>query len=166
MGRIQIKTKRSRIMEDALSESCNSSPGTKTPNLVARLMGLDLLPENSSPRLSSYKNNNARSLPATPRISTASRPSTEIDHHHRLSLQIIDDQSTRHYAKHIAKQARENINLRVGADITNVVNKREQRRDEFLEVVKAKRPAPLMSTATATGKSRNVDQGMCNYKIF
>ncbi|XP_076883844.1 uncharacterized protein LOC143532781 [Bidens hawaiensis] len=158
MGRIQIKTKRSRIMEDASSESCNSSPGTKTPNLVARLMGLDLLPENSSPRLSSYNKNNACSLPATPRISVAARPSTETDHHHRLSLQIIDE-SSRQYAKQIAKQVRENINRRVGADITNVVNKREQRRDEFLEVVKAKRPAPLMSTATATGKSRNVDHG-------
>lgn len=92
MGGIQIKTKRSRFTDD-LSSECSSSPGTKTPNLVARLMGLDLLPEYSSPRPSSSStpvnsHHRSRSLPATPRISTASRRSTDNDYHHRLSLQI------------------------------------------------------------------------------
>lgn len=48
---IQIKTSgdaRSSKTDD-LSSEFSSSPGTKTPNLVARLMGLDLLPESSSP---------------------------------------------------------------------------------------------------------------------
>lgn len=191
MGGIQIKTKRSRLMEDVSSECSSSSPaGTKTPNLVARLMGLDLLPENSSPRpslssprpssssshatpalnplskLSSHKNN-TRSLPATPRISTAARPSTEVDYNHRLSLQINNkaenkrtyDESTSEYAKHIAKQVRESISRRVGADITNTMKKqKEQRRDELLVVLKPKRPSPP-SSATVIDKSRNLDQG-------
>ncbi|KAJ0558867.1 hypothetical protein HanIR_Chr07g0341071 [Helianthus annuus] len=167
MGGIQIKTKITRLTEDVSSE-CSTSPSTKTPNLVARLMGLDLLPDYSSPRSSltsprpsssSYKKNITRSLPATPRISTAARPSTENDdhHHHRLSLQIIDE-STSEYAKKIAKQVRENISRRVGVDITNNVKKREQRRDEHLVVLKPKRQSQPL-TAKATGKSRNLDQG-------
>lgn len=101
-----------------------SSPGTKTPNLVARLMGLDLLPDQiqspsstsscssttthatskskvrtrkalqSRPRrhvvdMSDATNTAAagtRSLPETPRISSARR--SDVDLHHRLSLQI------------------------------------------------------------------------------
>lgn len=41
--------------EDLLSECSSGSPGAKTPNLVARLMGLDLLPESGSPSLSSSR---------------------------------------------------------------------------------------------------------------
>ncbi|KAI3800135.1 hypothetical protein L1987_35445 [Smallanthus sonchifolius] len=185
MREIQIKTKRSRLMEDVSSE-CSTSPGTKTPSLVARLMGLDLLPENSSPRpssssprlssssshatpinplskLSSHKYN-TRSLPVTPRTSTAPGPSTEVDYHHRLSLQVNKenkrryDESTSEYAKQIAKQVRENICRRVGADITNTVKKNEHRRDEFLVVLKPKRPSP-QSTSAAIDKPRNLDQG-------
>nr|XP_043634982.1 uncharacterized protein LOC122606087 isoform X2 [Erigeron canadensis] len=201
----QIKTKRSRLMDmnnnDASSECSSSSPaGTKTPSLVARLMGLDLLPENassprpslSSPRpssssshhpttplnpllskLSSIKNNyNTRSLPVTPRASTTGRPSTEVvdyDHHHRLSLQGNKENKRRYdhestttseYAKQIAKQVRENISRRVGADITNTSkNKKEHRRDEFLVVLKPKRPSPLSSANPFIQKiSRNLDQ--------
>ncbi|XP_058779269.1 uncharacterized protein LOC131653200 isoform X2 [Vicia villosa] len=53
---IQIKTKRSNggILTDLSSEiSTSSSPGTKTPTLVARLMGLDILPNSNSPSFSS-----------------------------------------------------------------------------------------------------------------
>ncbi|XP_073125778.1 uncharacterized protein [Henckelia pumila] len=55
---MKIKTPKSRIPTSSLKSSsdidvsseCSSySPGTKTPNLVARLMGLDLLPECTSP---------------------------------------------------------------------------------------------------------------------
>lgn len=104
----QIKTNRGTV-----SDSSSCSPGTKTPNLVARLMGLDLLPEchSSSPTSSLTPNlhsiskphlnlhplrplrqplqSNAagtRSLPETPRISAARR--SDVDHHHRFSLQI------------------------------------------------------------------------------
>ncbi|XP_059629394.1 uncharacterized protein LOC132271905 [Cornus florida] len=102
---IQIKTR-----TDDLSSEYSSSPGTKTPNLVARLMGLDLLPENSSPSLSTSSNHSTskphlqqeshsqrlrssgldtnivgtRSLPETPRMSSERR--SDVDH--RLSLQI------------------------------------------------------------------------------
>ncbi|KAL1550791.1 hypothetical protein AAHA92_18709 [Salvia divinorum] len=96
-GGIQIKT-RASISRKEDSESIDS-PSTKTPNLVARLMGLDLLPEssssspsfscpNSKPTAKSHLNQTrcfydddikvgARSLPETPRID-----------YHRLSLQI------------------------------------------------------------------------------
>ncbi|KAI3519528.1 hypothetical protein L1887_08724 [Cichorium endivia] len=74
---IQIKTKRSRLMDDVSSE-CSSSPGTKTPSLIAQ-------------------------------------------------------------------QVRENISRRVGADITNTVKRKEQRRDECLVVLKPKRPSPPSS---------------------
>lgn len=156
---------------DEVSSECSSSPGSKTPSLVARLMGLDLLPENSSPRtslssprpssssshatpsnplskLSSHKIS-THSLPATPRISTAARPSTEVDYHHRLSLQTTKENrrkygesSTSEYAKQIAQQVRENISRRVGADITNTMKRKEHRRDECLVVLKPKRQSP------------------------
>ncbi|XP_076908791.1 uncharacterized protein LOC143565814 [Bidens hawaiensis] len=184
MRDIQINTKRSKILTEDLSSEC-SSPSTKTPTLVARLMGLDLLPENSSPRvssssscttpsnpllkLSSNKYNSTRSLPVTPRLSTGdipSRPPTEADYHHRLSLQINKENKRRYdegsseYAKQIAKQIRENISRRVaGADITNTGYKsKEHRRDEFLVVLKPNRPSSG-SKANAVNKSRNLDKG-------
>ncbi|XP_075111400.1 uncharacterized protein LOC107825904 isoform X2 [Nicotiana tabacum] len=50
----RVSTSTSRTRTDDISSECSStSPaGTKTPTLVARLMGLDLLPENNSPRIS------------------------------------------------------------------------------------------------------------------
>lgn len=104
----QIKTNRGTV-----SDSSSCSPGTKTPNLVARLMGLDLLPECHSPSSTSSLTPNlhsiskphlnlhplrpsrqplqsnaagTRSLPETPRISAARR--SDVDHPHRFSLQI------------------------------------------------------------------------------
>ncbi|XP_047322939.1 uncharacterized protein LOC124926703 [Impatiens glandulifera] len=109
---IQIKTGSSSRTEDLLSECSSSSPGLKTPNLVARLMGLDLLPDQTIPLSSSSSssiksrnyhlhrdskprtNNNfvldidlmgSRSLPETPRISSERRSNLD---YHRLSLQI------------------------------------------------------------------------------
>lgn len=133
------------------------SPGTKTPSLVARLMGLDLLPEANSPSSSSTSNSKpqtkshlntrsnrcfydddinvgARSLPETSRIE-----------YHRLSLQIHKDNNTTrggrfrqdenrspsHYAKQIVKQVKESVSRRVGLDITNT-NRDEVRRDQNL----------------------------------
>ncbi|XP_019200202.1 PREDICTED: uncharacterized protein LOC109193830 [Ipomoea nil] len=44
---------------DDFSSECSSSPGgPKTPNLVARLMGLDLLPENASPTFGNSRKSN------------------------------------------------------------------------------------------------------------
>lgn len=93
--------------EDVFSECGSSnSPGAKTPNLVARLMGLDLLPETTgSPSLRRSSITNPRhglkqlehlavaagggggsvSLPETPRISLARRSDVEQS---RLSLQM------------------------------------------------------------------------------
>ncbi|KAI3705826.1 hypothetical protein L1987_76070 [Smallanthus sonchifolius] len=169
VGRIQIKTKRSRFTDDISSE-CSNSPGTKTPNLVARLMGLDLLPEYSSPRPSSSStpansHHHTRSLPATPRISTASRRSTDNDYHHRLSLQIDkencnncrrrseipanrqeDDLKTQ-YAKQITNQVRERISRRLGTDITNTISLAVtlDRRDSDLVLLKPKKSPAVKS---------------------
>ncbi|CAN4085232.1 unnamed protein product [Withania somnifera] len=53
-ARVSTSGSRTRTDHDISSECSSNSPaGTKTPSLVARLMGLDLLPENnSSPRIS------------------------------------------------------------------------------------------------------------------
>ncbi|KAL2324481.1 hypothetical protein Fmac_023539 [Flemingia macrophylla] len=87
-----------------VSSEISASPGTKTPTLVARLMGLDLLPDahsSSSPTLCTpnqqghrprqhikiIKHRNSTgsdNLPETPRMSSARRSDVE----HRLSLQI------------------------------------------------------------------------------
>ncbi|XP_039690854.1 uncharacterized protein [Medicago truncatula] len=111
---IQIKTKRSNggNLTD-LSSEISTSPGTKTPTLVARLMGLDLLPNPNSPSFSSPlstpnsqgKNNiiqhlhqvrtkqqqfqtKARnSIDSSEITRMSSSRKTEFDHH-RLSLQI------------------------------------------------------------------------------
>ncbi|CAN0902659.1 hypothetical protein LINGRAHAP2_LOCUS22098 [Linum grandiflorum] len=178
---IQIKTARGRTRPGSAgqsdSETVPSSPATKTPTLVARLMGLDLLPENQnySPRSSAsssttpYKLSHhltsrtpkqhhrrscddsgaGRSLPETPRISSARR--SDVDHyHHRLSLQLNNKENTntseelvisrikalklngrdlkpeeecrspRQYARQIVKQVKESVSRRVGLlDITN-----------------------------------------------
>ncbi|RDX83297.1 hypothetical protein CR513_35800, partial [Mucuna pruriens] len=160
-----------------LSSEIISSPVTKTPTLVARLMGLDLLPGAHSPSFSSSslstpniqgnvshlhhmrhkqhvqtKHRNSidssdiaatRSLPETPRISSARR--SDVDHHHRLSLQINKEnmnlgedlelprlsfskrkcdennngRSPSHYARQIVKQVKESVSRKVGQDITN-----------------------------------------------
>ncbi|XP_057484532.1 uncharacterized protein LOC130770905 isoform X1 [Actinidia eriantha] len=190
---IQIKTSRSKLgapkarTDQDLSSECSSSPGSKTPNLVARLMGLDLLPDACSTpsnpalkpdfrcqQLNPLRSSSGRSifdtdiigtrsLPETPRISSARR--SDVDHH-RLSLQInkennhtnkdsefrmviktvrqLDESGTSspgHYARQIVKQVRENIGRKVGADITNTMRNREQRRDDQVLLLKQKKPS-------------------------
>lgn len=107
---IQIKTKRSNVgnLNDFSSEM--NSPGTKTPTLVARLMGLELLPNENSPTFSSClstpnsqgKNitQNFHRVRTKQHIQTKHRNSidsseisstrkSDVDYyHHRLSLQI------------------------------------------------------------------------------
>ncbi|KAI5444661.1 hypothetical protein KIW84_013076 [Lathyrus oleraceus] len=106
---IQIKTKRSNggILTDLSSEiSTSSTPGTKTPTLVARLMGLDILPNSNSPSFSSPlstlnsqgKNNiiqHLHQIRTKPRNSIDSSEITRMPSsrksdfdQHRLSLQI------------------------------------------------------------------------------
>ncbi|RZB44063.1 proteoglycan 4-like [Glycine soja] len=109
---IRIKTRgstrsRTESFSDFSSE-IGASPGTKTPTLVARLMGLDLLPDahsSSSPCLSTpnlhkpqqhikiIKHRNStgsNALPETPRMSSARRSDVE----HRQSLQINKENNT------------------------------------------------------------------------
>ncbi|KAI3508224.1 hypothetical protein L1887_23230 [Cichorium endivia] len=137
MGGIQIKTKRSRLSED-LSSEYSSSPSTKTPNLVARLMGLDLLPEYSSPRPSSSSttantHHHSRSLPATPRISTASRRSTDNDYHHRLSLQM-DKENCNSYKR----QEHESLEMKMARRRSELLLRRqddEQTSDQYAKQI-------------------------------
>lgn len=100
--RTEIGTQSSRLRAFATdtstssSEICNS-PGSKTPNLVARLMGLDLLPDKTdlnhslsnlhTSRLTNHRlsKKGTRSLPVSPRISSARKSDFDI---HRLSLQL------------------------------------------------------------------------------
>ncbi|XP_011101154.1 uncharacterized protein LOC105179248 isoform X1 [Sesamum indicum] len=210
---IQIKTRVSTSDSGSRTEDfpSESSPGIKTPNLVARLMGLDLLPECTSPSFSSsdsrprkksqFNQRNilhtrffdddisvgARSLPETPRISSARRSDVEF---HRLSLQINKDQNTNeefslsakmvgrqglrfrqdenrspgHYAKQIVKQVKESVSRRVvGLDITNINRyKQEIRRDENLLLFKptntnSQNLPPLTNSGN---KSPRISQGI------
>ncbi|KAK0598604.1 hypothetical protein LWI29_036228 [Acer saccharum] len=202
---IQIKTNnntrssKSNYDSASSSEISSSSPGgSKTPNLVARLMGLDLLPDqttNSSSFqeplptklnlnhhhhhhhlrptrqallqplqnksiilhdvITTTSGSGTRSLPETPRISSARR--SDVDYHHRLSLQINKENisssggeevefsrfsylrrreikeeeeyrsssSPSQYAKQIVKQVKESVSRKVGLDITNTLKNRQ-----------------------------------------
>ncbi|KAJ4836710.1 hypothetical protein Tsubulata_031904 [Turnera subulata] len=219
---IHIKTKGNTRLtvhgaanDSSSSSDISSSPATKTPTLVARLMGLDLLPDqSSSPRLSSSSTlgtphheatkshllhhplrsqqyplqtkltghrrsldsdtRSTRSLPETPRISSARRSDVE----HRLSLQINkenmstsseemglsrfsslkrkqpkaeeESRSPGHYARQIVKQVKESVSRKVGLDITNtaVRNREQGRRDQELLVsqLKSKKLSQAMSS--------------------
>uniref|UniRef100_A0A7N0T666 DUF3741 domain-containing protein n=1 Tax=Kalanchoe fedtschenkoi TaxID=63787 RepID=A0A7N0T666_KALFE len=111
MSKIQIKTKRrptiSLSTSEEVSEGSLCSPGVKTPSLVVRLMGLDMLPETNSPaephsacaarllshsrrkyvdRSSDHLISGTQSLPESPRLSLARK--SDVDIHHRLSLEV------------------------------------------------------------------------------
>ncbi|KAI9072150.1 hypothetical protein K1719_016903 [Acacia pycnantha] len=191
--RMQIKTIRRAKggNESDLSSEISISPCTKTPTLVARLMGLDLLPDAQSPSSSScistpstqgnlrfhrYKQRQniltkarkstdsdiaaSRSLPETPRISSARRSDAD----RRLSLQInkenlglgeelelprfsfskrkFEEQSCRspsHYARQIVKQVKESVSRKVGLDITNTVKNRDQSKEELVVQIRVKK---------------------------
>ncbi|KAG2278341.1 hypothetical protein Bca52824_060896 [Brassica carinata] len=159
---IKIKTKpqaRSSSSSSSLAATESYSPSVKTPTLVARLMGLDLVPDNyiSSPTPSSSSTHTnkhrhyslqrnsvdggTRSLPETPRISLGRR-SLDVNsyQHQRSSLHLIhvedkENRSPRYYARKIVMQLKENVSRRrrMGTDITN----KEQRAREVHEPKKA-----------------------------
>ncbi|KAK7280019.1 hypothetical protein RJT34_25081 [Clitoria ternatea] len=211
---IRIKTsgstrERTASLSDFSSEIRASSPGTKTPTLVARLMGLDLLPDSHSSSSSSssclstpnqqghrphrqhtkiLKHRNStgssdnnigiiRSLPETPRISSARRSDVE----HRLSLHINKEniapgedlesprfsfskrkyyenntsRSPSHYARQIVKQVKESVSRKVGLDITNNVKNREQAKEEFVGQFKFKKLSKTTLNESSPGKQPN-----------
>uniref|UniRef100_M4F4A5 DUF3741 domain-containing protein n=1 Tax=Brassica campestris TaxID=3711 RepID=M4F4A5_BRACM len=158
---IKIKTKpqarSSSSSSSSLAATESYSPSVKTPTLVARLMGLDLVPDNytSSPTPSSSSSSHTnkhrhyslqrnsvdggtRSLPETPRISLGRR-SVDVNsyQHQRSSLHVEDkeNRSPRDYARKIVMQLKENVSRRrrMGTDITN----KEQRAREVHEPKKA-----------------------------
>ncbi|CAL0303425.1 unnamed protein product [Lupinus luteus] len=187
---IQIKTSRGTktMTSGGNLNDVSNSPGIKTPTLVARLMGLDLLPHSPSSSSSSCiptpnlhhlrpkqhiqtKPRNSidseigatRSLPETPRISSARR--SDVEYHHRLSLQINKENnivvgedfdlpkssfskrrydennsiSPSHYARQIVKQVKESVARKVGQDITNTMKSKEQTKEEFLGQLRIKK---------------------------
>ncbi|CAA7060246.1 unnamed protein product [Microthlaspi erraticum] len=133
------------ILVATSSDICNL-PRTKTPNVVARLMGLDLLPDNLDLNTSSrtrqrlYENvSGTRSLPVSPRVSSARKSDSDI---RRLSLQLNienkheefrcwrmkdskqdeQSQSPRRAVKQIKEKV---IPRRVAMDMTNLVENRK-----------------------------------------
>ncbi|CAN8251920.1 unnamed protein product [Cochlearia groenlandica] len=123
---IKIKTKptqaRSSSSSSSLTATESYSPSIKTPTLVARLMGLDLVPDNhrtssssspssvtelKTPTRSSHNNKHrhyslqrnsidggTRSLPETPRISLGRR-SVDCYEHQRSSLHLKDNNNNK-----------------------------------------------------------------------
>ncbi|KFK26795.1 hypothetical protein AALP_AA8G294500 [Arabis alpina] len=106
------------------SEICNS-PSSKTPNLVARLMGLDLLPDKThlndslqnhhsmthygTSRLSSKRLSGTRlgtrSLPGSPRMSSSRKSDFDI---HRLSLQLNKENKHEEFSCSRLKERKQN----------------------------------------------------------
>ncbi|KAL0317722.1 UNVERIFIED_CONTAM: hypothetical protein Sangu_2186500 [Sesamum angustifolium] len=156
----RVSTSASRSRTDDFSSECSSPICTEIPRKKRNLL------QNRSSRNFSDDDISvgARSLPETPRISSARRSDVE---YHRLSLQINkeniieesahsdkmvgrrgrfsrvqlqdENRSPGHYAKQIVKQVKESVSRRVGLDITNTSRNREQistRRDENLILLK------------------------------
>ncbi|XP_022945048.1 uncharacterized protein LOC111449407 [Cucurbita moschata] len=171
-GVLQIKTKGSRNNE-AKEKLSGDSPSTKTPTLVARLMGLDLLPQSNSPSttprtasasplnypiLHKQQRTASRSLPETPRSSCERRSNVE-NYHPRLSLQIPNydkenaspSPSPSHHAKEIVKQIKESMSRKGGLDdITNYA-----RRDH--EMVNQTKPRKVLSCSSVSPRQRVVE---------
>ncbi|KAK8495131.1 hypothetical protein V6N12_047127 [Hibiscus sabdariffa] len=137
---IQIKTSGDIRFKIGAPNHDIDTPGTRTPTLVARLMGLDLLPETSSSDGDTTRGG-TRSLPVTPRISSARW--SDVDRHHpRLSLQINKENMSdteelimsrlsslmkRKELKHEhVKQVKQRVARKVGMNITNAVPSREE----------------------------------------
>ncbi|XVE64142.1 hypothetical protein DITRI_Ditri07aG0077900 [Diplodiscus trichospermus] len=228
---IHIKTivdTRSKVGATNNYETCSEisgSPGTKTPTLVARLMGLDLLPESRSPSFSSAPNfqsnsclkhhyiqsskplkskitghrnsldgdiRGTRSLPETPRISSARR--SDVDHHHRLSLQINkenmspseglmmsrlssfkrkelkredENRSPGHNPRQIVKQVKQSVSRKVGMDITKIQN-RKQAREELVSQFKLKNISSVLTKVVDDDNSSAVKHSIpssCSPKL-
>ncbi|XP_077247393.1 uncharacterized protein LOC143887177 [Tasmannia lanceolata] len=175
-----------------VEESSSSSQGSRTPNLLARLMGLDILPDEST-RLSpspvkarqplkdinfvesTRYESGSRSLPDTPRISSARR--SDVDP--RLSLQLNkenmeisefnysrkarkkdgkyyyeENKSPSKYAREIVKQVKENIGRKVGVDITNVSRKKGNTESETKRVSTRHKDESTHSTQSCSPRIR------------
>ncbi|GER27051.1 hypothetical protein STAS_02732 [Striga asiatica] len=117
IGSVSTKEENNIVFSD-----CSPGPIT-TPNLVARLMGLDLLPQsnnsNSSPQTKPHKHKHT----ASDDISIGARRKSDFEYH-RLSLQINKETQSAISAKMRGKSATFNKEkARAGlVDITNTIN--------------------------------------------
>ncbi|XP_018461804.1 uncharacterized protein LOC108832851 isoform X2 [Raphanus sativus] len=166
---IKIKTKQS---SSSLAATESYSPSVKTPTLVARLMGLDLVPDNytsSSPTPSSSSSSHTnkhrhyslqrnsvdggtRSLPETPRISLGRRSVDVISHQHQRSslhlremkihVEDRENRSPRDYARKIVMHLKENVSRRRRMG-TDITNREQQAR----EAHEAKKASKIINAA-------------------
>ncbi|KAJ4877440.1 Uncharacterized protein Rs2_42458 [Raphanus sativus] len=185
---IKIKTKPS---SSSLAATESYSPSVKTPTLVARLMGLDLVPDNyiSSPTPSSSSSSHTnkhrhyslqrnsvdggtRSLPETPRISLGRRSVDVISHQHQRSslhlremkihVEDRENRSPRDYARKIVMQIKENVSRRRRMG-TDITN-REQQAREAHEPKKAPkvRDEPRLQTVKTEPQGTEQDKKQSN----
>ncbi|MED6204703.1 hypothetical protein PIB30_011384 [Stylosanthes scabra] len=99
---IRIKTSRSILTRtrsgnyssDDFSSEMSFSPGTKTPTLVARLMGLDLLPDNNNNNNNSSSSSSSSTL-STPILNTNNNNNPQL-HHNPKARQRHHHQIMRH----------------------------------------------------------------------
>lgn len=216
-----MKIVASRRIDQVSCSDSSSSPGPKTPSLVARLMGLDLLPDTSPSPSSSkpfsellrkdhqlpvaqpFKNKHkrssrnvsenemsgSRSLPDTPRISSARRSDVDA----RFSLQInkenmnaeefdrfsriskdrrsrsrdfgnVEENSTSpgNYARQIVKQVKESVTRRaVGLDITNTTNNKLKSKEVDVVLLKSKKPKRLTKIGEESTASKSPRPRLC-----
>ncbi|KAF9615962.1 hypothetical protein IFM89_027368 [Coptis chinensis] len=229
MGKGAVRVLQTRTDEFSASSESSSSPGPKTPNLVARLMGLDLLPDSLSPSPSSltpsklyhpnegrqerhdvtpskqshskfdnqhkknrsnyiveneikYETTGSRSLPDTPRISSARRSDVdprfslqlnkenmmhteEFDYFSRISRDQksrkrelkneVENRSPGHYARQIVKQVKESVSRRVGLDITNTSNNRLKSKEVEVPMLKSKKPKRLSNIGDESNSNKH-----------
>lgn len=171
------------LLPDAQSPSSSSLSCLSTPNPQKNSHLHHLRPRPhilTKPRNSKDSDMAAcRSLPETPRISSARRSDVE----HRLSLQINKEnmglgeeldlprfsfskrkfeepncRSPSHYARQIVKQVKESMSRKVGLDITNTVKNREQAREELVGQLRVKKSPKITLKAideSSPGKHSN-----------
>ncbi|KDP22348.1 hypothetical protein JCGZ_26179 [Jatropha curcas] len=125
-----------------------------------------------------------RSLPETPRISSARRSDVE----HRLSLQINkenlspgeemilsrisslkrkelkieeENRSPGHYARQIVKQVKESVSRKVGLDITNTVRNKQ----EVVNQLKSKKMTKILTTVAQDSKTGKQTAASCSPRL-
>ncbi|CAH8391765.1 unnamed protein product [Eruca vesicaria subsp. sativa] len=159
------------ILSDTFPGNCNS-PSAKSPNLVARLMGLDLLPDNLDLNRSSRKSvrghrltkncSGTRSLPESPRISSDSDA-------RRLSLQLNRENKHEDFGSLRLKDEENGdnervITRRVGMDITNLLENRragprqDQNKHRKVRSMSLQKENTLSSSPTYVSKKNKISQ--------
>lgn len=164
------------LLFDTFSDNCNS-PSAKSPNLVARLMGLDLLPDNldlnrpsrksvRGHRLMTENCSGTRSLPESPRVSSARKSDSDV---RRLSLQLNRENKHEDSVCWRLKDKENGNNERVitrrlGMDITNLLENRkagpgqDQNKHRKVRSMSSRKENTLSSSPTFVFKQEKISQ--------